>query len=247
MKLPEENFKIKNNNKSMSFLVSEKELVNKFINLQDIFLREIKIKHSPKMEHEEEVDIGYGISDIFYYNVSKEVVCDRKKISNIKIKDRNLIETLIKIGKKERISINQLNKITNHLSPYSQKKVIKNLIDNNFIHENSLKKEIFCVTKKYYPRFDNSIAIEAKLKNWKRALFQAHRYNFVADQSFVVLPEKFMKPAIKNISYFIHYNVGLIGVTKDTIKVHYVPKKNPSKYKNKVMTGYTLENLIFKN
>lgn len=244
----EKDLKIKiKNNKIMSFLASEKELVNKFVDLQDVFLHEIKIKNSDKMERKKEIDIGYGISDIFYYDISQQTVCDRKKISEIKIRDKNLIETLVRIGKKEKVSLKQLNEIISHFSSYSQGQIIKKLLDNNFIQKSSSENGIFYITKKYYPRFDKSIAIEAKLKNWKRALFQAHRYNFVADKSFVVLPEKFTKPAVKNIEHFVQYNVGLIGVSENTIKIHHTPRKNPLKYRNKIMTGYTLESLIFEN
>jgi hypothetical protein len=46
-----------------------------------------------------------------------------------------------------------------------------------------------------------------KLKNWKRALHQAHRYQWFANQSYVLLPESNIQPALKKIELFKNFNV----------------------------------------
>lgn len=53
-------------------------------------------------------------------------------------------------------------------------------------------------------------AIEAKLKDWRRALKQATAYCKYADKAFVLLPEKYSKPAIKAQEFFEEKGIGLL-------------------------------------
>lgn len=74
-----------------------------------------------------------------------------------------------------------------------------------------------------------TIAIEVKLKNWKRALEQAYRYRNFAFNSYVFLDQKFVTPAIKNKNLFFQYNIGLASVSRlGEIEIHHKPKReNP--------------------
>ncbi len=56
------------------------------------------------------------------------------------------------------------------------------------------------------------VAIEAKLKNWKRALYQAARYLDYANESWVVLDCKHSGSAINGIDEFKKMNVGLSDI-----------------------------------
>jgi hypothetical protein len=74
-------------------------------------------------------------------------------------------------------------------------------------------------------------AYEAKLHNWKRALYQAIQYYGFAQYSWVVMPEKFIRPALSNINSFEANGIGLIGVDDSGYyKIYLKAKKNrPSK------------------
>jgi hypothetical protein len=68
------------------------------------------------------------------------------------------------------------------------------------------------------------ISIELKLKNWKRAIVQAFRYLNFSNKSFVVLDEKYVNPAIENISLFKHYNIGLASFNLNCeFKIYFNP------------------------
>lgn len=56
-------------------------------------------------------------------------------------------------------------------------------------------------------------AVEAKLKDWKRALKQANRYRDYAHQSWVLLDEKNVNPAYKNIDRFQRLGIGLASIS----------------------------------
>lgn len=53
---------------------------------------------------------------------------------------------------------------------------------------------------------------EGKLKNWKRALYQASRYRAFAHRSFVVMPENNIQSAERQIEQFKLAHVGLLSL-----------------------------------
>jgi hypothetical protein len=79
--------------------------------------------------------------------------------------------------------------------------------------------------KEYELPYKSSFAIEAKLKDWKRALGQAQRYKWFAEYSYVVMDEHYSQPAVRNIDAFIKYNVGFATLnTEGEFKRFYTPK-----------------------
>ena len=67
------------------------------------------------------------------------------------------------------------------------------------------------------PLVNHIHAIEAKLKNWKRALEQATRYQDYAEQAWVLLDEKSITPALNNIEHFKHFDIGLSTISRDGV------------------------------
>ncbi len=53
---------------------------------------------------------------------------------------------------------------------------------------------------------------EGKLRDWKRALYQATRYRAFANRSFVVMPEEFIRSAEAQIDRFRLSRVGLLAL-----------------------------------
>lgn len=71
-------------------------------------------------------------------------------------------------------------------------------------------------------------AIEAKLRDWRKALRQAYRDRLFADRVYVALPVAYSKPAVQEIHLFRDANVGLIVVYDGKTKVVFHPTKNMS-------------------
>lgn len=69
-------------------------------------------------------------------------------------------------------------------------------------------------------------AYEAKLRDWRRALYQAINYYGFAQYSSVVMPERFIKPALENLWTFEANGVGLLSYSFDGLKIHLKPKRN---------------------
>lgn len=69
------------------------------------------------------------------------------------------------------------------------------------------------------------VAIEAKLRDWNKALSQAYRYREYANFSWVVLDAAFAKPALANLNKFERLNIGLASLGKGGYFItHYKPK-----------------------
>lgn len=161
----------------------------------------------------EQVGLGYGVADIVasqvfpgsqtgYYMNDVEV-----HIYEIirKYPNQNLSDLLH--GSK--VNINQL------------RDVLKSLLQHKYVQE---EEGYFSLLKRYENIVGNNVAIEAKLRNWKRALYQAFRYKWFAFYSYVVLDSRYIKPALRNIEEFEHRNVGLAEIDLNGVCiVHYRP------------------------
>lgn len=74
-------------------------------------------------------------------------------------------------------------------------------------------------------------AFELKLKNWKKAISQAHRYRYFSDRSIVVLPEDAADRAEQHLSIFVHLGVGLWSFNPKTfgIQMRFTPADTKAK------------------
>lgn len=84
--------------------------------------------------------------------------------------------------------------------------------------------------KKYQPRpvVKKICAVEAKISDWRRALFQAFRYYDFANESWVLMDSARVNRAIQNIEQFRRLNVGLLSITSEgELATHYSPAYMP--------------------
>lgn len=105
----------------------------------------------------------------------------------------------------------QLEQVLGILEQLSKKKFILN-VGNCFIRQQS--------------SIEGLIAIEGKIRNWKKALHQAYRNRLFTSQTYVALDARYSKPALRNIDIFKDYRVGLAIVFSDgNVDVVYRPPK----------------------
>lgn len=75
--------------------------------------------------------------------------------------------------------------------------------------------DVICLQKST----QTSIAIELKVANWKRALWQASVNLQVAHRSYIALWHEFTHRAVKNEELIKSYGVGLISVSGDSAQL----------------------------
>jgi hypothetical protein len=185
----------------------------------------------------EEVSLGYGIADL----VLSSLIKPRKKIKSSKIALNNYDINLYNLIKKtENISFDLLIDTTRSSKKEISKSVNK-LIINKYI---KIKDGLLSIDKVYKLSFNENFAIEAKLKDWKRALKQAYRYKWFAEYSYVVMDEYYSNSAIKNIDTFVKYNVGLATIsTNGQLKRHFNPtRQQPFDSKMQILFSEKIKN-----
>lgn len=195
---------------------SEKELVNTLKSNYELICNWDSCKYNTKIS--EEVNLGFGIADLVISKISsKQQLFDRTSLNYFDIIIYKIIET------NQTISFDKIKEIT-RANDISIKKSLSKLMISCYINNED---SLFQFSKSYKNIVTDLIAIEAKLKNWKRALDQAFRYKWFAKKSFVVLDSINIKPALKNIQQFRKLNVGLAEINvKGTVLIHFRPIKN---------------------
>ncbi len=167
-----------------------------------------------------EVSLGYGIADIVLTSLVRPRVALKSSKFILNNHDINIYNLIKKSGE---ISIDLITETTRSTKTKISKSIEK-LVANKYVVTNN--GHDFYIGEVYELPFKENFAIEAKLKDWKRALKQAYRYKWFAEYSYVVMDEYFSSSAIKNIDSFEKYNVGLATITTDGIlKRHYTPKR----------------------
>jgi predicted transcriptional regulator len=192
---------------------SEKQLVNKLKLNYSVICNWDTIKFPTYVL--EEVDLGFGIADLVISKTTKDTLKKQKVLSYFDITIYKIIESNCEV------SFNKIKEIT-RANETSIKRSLDKLMLDSYINQTDT---FFNISKSYKSIATNSIAIEAKLKNWKRALNQAFRYKWFASKSYVVLDSNFITPALLNIEEFKKYNVGLAEINKKGhLKIYFNPK-----------------------
>ena len=205
---------------------SERELVDRFNSLYDCFLTDILNEKIKKKFLLNEYDSHYGIADIVVGKINNNI----KLQNNRKSVNSNWIYPLFHLNLDSIITIAEFSKIYNLSYKYASK-YLNTYTEANFFTkiENNTYKKI----NNYEIVLDDIISIEAKLKDWQKAIKQAYRYKSFSNFSFVLLDEEFSSRALESLEIFIKYNIGLITINNNHYKIHHTPKRKnlkPSYY-----------------
>ena len=207
----------------MDVFKKEKDLVDAFsINIKK-FLRKILNKSINRYFVIKEFDSYIGIADLIL-GTYKPYLSKRTCREPINL---NWIYPLIDFKLKEVISVDEfMDKYG--VSKKSALSRLSNYTEASFL--NKIDNYQYRVIKKYEFVTDNVVAVEAKLENWRRALFQANRYKKFSDFTYVLLDESYANSAISNIEEFKINNIGLITMNNSGFNIHYLSQeKNPKK------------------
>lgn len=195
-----------------------------------------KIYNRNNIQIFEEVSLGYGVADIVISDFKNQP--NEPKEQSLELLDITVYSIILKSSD---FSIFDLSRIT-RCSLKNVSKSVEKLLVRGYILKQEDK---FFINKSYELPFRNNFAIEAKLKDWKRALKQAYRYKWFAEYSYVVLDKHNSKSALKNIDCFKKYNVGLASISPDgNLNRHFNPtREKPCDPKMQILFSEKIQKL----
>lgn len=169
-----------------------------------------------------EVGVGYGVADLVL--IRKEKV-DRKRCQ--KRLDYRQLTPLMKDGYfkvlkhipdceggNSPISIEKLIERTHFSKAFLKYEILKSLEKRNYIKQEG--ENFYFKINGWLPITNEIIAIEAKMKDWKRGFTQANRYKLFADRVYLAVPKEIAHLVDRDL--LRHHEVGLISFDAATNK-----------------------------
>jgi DNA-binding HxlR family transcriptional regulator len=197
--------------------LSEKYLVQAFKDVATDFLKYNIGKSPAPFFLVEEFDSYCGIADIV---VGTGLPLEPQDLSRKTI-NWNWVRPIFDLSEDQEIEMDGFIQ-TYGISKTTAKARLKEYSEAGFLEK--ISKGHYRVVREYKLVTETIISIEAKLSNWQRALHQAIRYKRFSNKSYVLLDNKYIKPALKNIHAFQERNIGLMSMASDGYTIHYSPK-----------------------
>jgi len=210
---------------------------------QFVSFLEKKLKENFNFLTKKEIGVGYGIADLVLFKLNP-IKCkirkshkQYKKLENEKA--FKIFEFLPGAGQRKKADLDYLSRELRISKKLLKYKYLKQLLEDKFIK---------VVDGKYYfkvngwiPIAKEIIAVEAKLKDWKRGIIQANRYKSFANKTYLAMPTQQGKNIDKKL--LKKHNIGLILFDVDTGKL---TMKNPKKEKalNKYKANLATESIL---
>lgn len=195
--------------------IRESDLVDSFLEGKTNYISKVLNRKQGRFFCVTEFDSQFGVADIVLGTFQKY---KRVKASSDEGKHSWCIP-LFFIRKGEVFTAQDFSERFGYSLGYS-KKMLNYYMRTGFVVR---KEYLYRLVKEYEYILEDVIAIEAKLKNWKRALEQAKRYKKFANLSYVLLDEVNIGPALKNIREFKNSNIGLLSLSAGQLKTYCLP------------------------
>ncbi len=160
-----------------------------------------------------EVGVGFGIADLVLVKNTKFNLKNVALRESYKQRSRLLNEDYFKVlhllpdqHTKQTVHISYLEKNTKISNSILKYKILKRLENKKFIKR--VNKDYYFKANGWLPLAREVIAIEAKLKDWKRGIYQVNRYKSFADRVYLAIPSETQRLVDKEM--LKKYNVGLL-------------------------------------
>jgi len=192
-----------------------------------------------------EVGVGYGIADLVIVKKTSIMVDNYMLRASHGQYNQLFKEDYFRLLKL--IPDISSNRKPVHLDTLVQKTSLsKSLLKYNILRLLEKNKFIKSEGDNYYfkingwmPLAKEIIAIEAKLKDWKRGFLQANRYKAFADKVYLAVPAE--TAHLVNRELLTKHNVGLISLSYKQNKTDYILKPHKEKPLNNYMRNMATE------
>lgn len=189
---------------------SEEELVSSFLNFLE------RTNHG-RFKFVAEHEAGFGRPDLLLYSYPKKASPDIEALASI---NPRLAPLLSLMASRSVVSLSDLATISG-TSLNSARRIAQELTDIGHLTKNKAPKRELQIRPIAAPPFSQVVAIEAKLRDWRRALVQAYRYLQFSNESWVVLDHRQISSALKMSELFRSSGIGLASFsTEGNLYVH---------------------------
>lgn len=166
-----------------------------------------------------EIGVGYGVADLVLIRKNKFNVKNcaiRKDYGQFK---RLLKDEYFRIfnclpdekSKQKPVSLDYLIKKTSLSKSFLKYNLLRTLEKNKYIKKE--KENFYFKANGWLPLSKEVVAIEAKMRDWKRGFIQANRYKVFANKVFLAVPDKISHLPDKKL--LRKHNIGLIVLNPD--------------------------------
>lgn len=176
-----------------------------------------------------EVGVGYGIADLVLFKLDPKKCAIRSAHKQFTKLDSTeyfrILDQLPENKVDETIDINYLENALKISKKTLKYKYLRKLEDGGFIR--LVEGKCYLKINGWMPMAKEIIAIEAKLKDWKKGFFQANRYKSFAHKSYLALPMD--RGRLVDMNLLKKYNVGLIlfDVNTENLVFSNIKKEKP--------------------
>lgn len=198
-----------------------------------------------------EVGVGYGVADLVLVKLNPKQCAIR--LENKQFKPL-LREEFFKIfyhlpdmeSGKNPVDLNYLIQKTNLSKSFLKYSVLKQLERDGYVKR--VENNFYFKINGWIPIAKEIVAIEAKMKDWKRGFLQANRYKSFANKVYLAVPSRIEHLVDRKL--LRKHNVGLIVLDtasnqKKTLPVRTIEPLNP--FKHNLATEFVLTRKILAN
>ena len=154
----------------------------------------------------QEFEAGFGRPDVLLYGAPiAQAASDVKSLAKLNPRLAPLLSTTVS---KTVQSLSALA-LASGSSEVSARRIAGDLISIDRLKMNDNSNQTFTIRPILKPPFSQVVAIEAKLRDWRRALVQAYRYLQFSTESWVLLDSARAASAIKERALFESCGIGL--------------------------------------
>lgn len=164
----------------------------------------------------QEITAGYGRADLVLVKLNPDKCKIRKGHKQVKpLLKEHFFQILRQIpdinNEEDPININELYDSILVSKSYLKYHLLKELESAGYIKQ--VEKEYYYKINGWVPLVQEMIAIEAKLRDWKRGLIQANRYKSFADKSYLAILDRYEH--LVDIDLLKNQNIGLYVVSEN--------------------------------
>jgi hypothetical protein len=168
-----------------------------------------------------EFSVGRGIADLYIVDEDRSALRRRKDLDIPAITDRTQNQIIELIGRADGVPFEELTGYLNSHRLTNMTHHLNVLFEQGAIYSDNAHVYVKEIASTNVIR--HSVAIEAKVSDWRKGIKQALRYKNFADKSYLALYETHARTAKENLHVFEALNIGLIGVSDAGLIVYYEP------------------------